>query len=178
MATSALPGLDSVDKTARLSDCGRYRYRLTRTWDRGLPPLGFVMLNPSTADADQDDPTIRRCVGFAKRDGFGGIDVANLYAWRATKPADLLDALDPFGHPTNVDALEDLFRFHPVVIAAWGPKYGETLKRRRHRAHVIGKSDWNPDGRIEVRAMANRHGSALLCLGTTQDGSPRHPSSA
>src|SRR5437868_12651695 len=71
--------------SAVISPCGKFRYRLTRQWGEGAA-LPFVMLNPSTADAEQDDPTIRKCVGFAKRMGYDGIEVVNLYAYRATKP--------------------------------------------------------------------------------------------
>lgn len=78
-----------MNKSAEISGCGTYRYWLQRCWDAALPVLVFIMLNPSTADADQDDPTIRKCIGFAKRNGFGSIEVVNLYAYRATKPADL-----------------------------------------------------------------------------------------
>ena len=74
---------------ALLSSCGTYRYRLWRYWHTEREPLIFIMLNPSTADAMQDDPTIRKCIGFAKRLGFGGIEVVNLFAYRATDPRDL-----------------------------------------------------------------------------------------
>ena len=74
---------------AVVSDDGLYRYILTRTWDRSLPALVFCMLNPSTADATVDDPTIRKCIGFAQRLGYGGIIVVNLFAYRATKPREL-----------------------------------------------------------------------------------------
>src|SRR5689334_16488446 len=77
-----------VRKAASISECGRYRYSLHRWWGAG-ERLYFVMLNPSTADAEVDDPTIRRCMGFARTLGFDGIGVVNLYAFRATKPADL-----------------------------------------------------------------------------------------
>jgi hypothetical protein len=71
---------------ALLSEDGRYRYRLWRLWDDLAPVMVWVMLNPSTADADLDDPTIRKCIGFAKANRHGGIIVVNLFAWRATDP--------------------------------------------------------------------------------------------
>ena len=74
--------------SAVLSECGLYRYRLDRRWADG-PTCGFIMLNPSTADAEVDDPTIRRCIGFAKREACGALIVVNIYPLRATKPADL-----------------------------------------------------------------------------------------
>src|SRR5262249_62207047 len=72
---------------AGFSRCGRYRYWLTRTWDAARPAVCWLMLNPSTADAARDDPTIRRCIGLARRWGHGGIVVVNLFAWRAPDPA-------------------------------------------------------------------------------------------
>ena len=85
--------------SARLSDDRRYRYLLVRRWDNTLPDATFVMLNPSTADERDDDPTIRKCIGFAKRWGCGGIKVVNLYAFRATNPRDCFAAADPIGGP-------------------------------------------------------------------------------
>ena len=81
---------------ALFSECGAFRMMLWRTWSDG-PQVTFVMLNPSTADATHDDPTIRRCVGFAKREGFGCLVVVNLFNFRATKPKDLFQASDPIG---------------------------------------------------------------------------------
>lgn len=87
-------------RAAVLSPCGRYRYELTRRWAPG-PLVGWVMLNPSRADAHTDDPTVRRCVGFAHRWGYGGLIIRNLYALRATDPAALADHLDPVGPDTT-----------------------------------------------------------------------------
>jgi hypothetical protein len=141
--------------SAVISECGLYRYRLTRTWDPAVQALGFVMLNPSTADAEIDDPTIRRCVGFARDWGFGGIAVANLYAFRATKPADLWLAADPVG-PENDEHLAALFTTPSVgmVVAAWG-------------------ANARPD---RVAHVASLPGAITLhALGLTKDGAPRHP---
>lgn len=85
---------------AILSACGTYRYHLWRLWDKALPVMVFVMQNPSTADASHDDPTIRKCIGFAKRHGYGGISVRNIFALRATDERILLTHHDPFG-PEN-----------------------------------------------------------------------------
>ncbi len=89
--------------SAVLSECARYRYRLDRAWERddhGLGTVTWVMLNPSTADADVDDPTIRRCIGFSKAWGYNALTVVNLFAWRATSPRDLCAVEDPVG-PDN-----------------------------------------------------------------------------
>lgn len=90
---------------AVVSGDGRYRYALTRTWRPDAPLLTFVMLNPSTADAYADDPTIRRCIGFARREGAAGIRVANLFAYRATSPAALVGPVDAAADDPRVGPL-------------------------------------------------------------------------
>lgn len=95
---------------------GAYRYRLTRVWDAGLPTMTFVLLNPSTANDTQLDPTLRRCVGFARRDGFGGMAVLNLYAFRTKDPKLMFAASDPVG-PENDRILAEATG---VVVAGWG----------------------------------------------------------
>lgn len=97
-----------IRKTASISECGLYRYLLGRAWGDG-PLLPFIMLNPSTADADIDDPTIRRCMGFAKREGTSGVSVANLFALRSKDPSALLTVSGRVG-PGNEFALEMLTR--------------------------------------------------------------------
>ena len=86
-----------TNKDAVLSECKKYRYMLRRVWDRTKPACLFIGLNPSTADATVDDPTIRRCVGFADSWGYGELVVGNLYAFRATKPKDMFNQDDPVG---------------------------------------------------------------------------------
>lgn len=141
--------------TARISACGHYRYELRRGWPKAGPLHCWVMLNPSTADAQQDDPTLRRCVSYSWRWGARGIVVVNLFAWRATKPAELLAAADPVG-PENDDAIRAAVAECDVVIAAWGA----------HKARRIG-------GRATlVRAMLPTH---TRCIGFTAGGEPRHP---
>lgn len=88
-AMAFLPAVPTVKKGAVISECGRYRYQLWRIWDEEKPKVLFIMHNPSTADANDDDPTIRRCIAFAKSWGYGGIYVGNISAYRATNPSDL-----------------------------------------------------------------------------------------
>lgn len=147
--------------SADLSVDGRYRYRLTRTWslDQLAARLTFVMLNPSTADANVDDPTIRRCIGFAKRAGYAGLIVVNLYALRATKPAALWAADDPIG-PDNGAFLHEAVavagRAGRPVVAAWGVN--------ARRLDVVAFCE-----------LAVRYNTRLTCLGVTKDRHPRHP---
>ena len=143
---------------AVISPDGFYRYELWRAWDREKPMLGFVMLNPSTADATQDDPTIRRCVKRAANEGFGGIVVQNLYAYRTPSPKLLWDArdyggVDVIGRENNA-YLEGLYFVAPVVVCAWGA--GARLDRVVVVVDLLSECD-------------------LRCLGRTKDGHPRHP---
>jgi hypothetical protein len=132
---------------------GAYRYVLWRRWDAFRPGVTFVMLNPSTADADRDDPTIRRCLGFARAWGFGGLLVVNLFALRAASPRTLRTAPDPIG-PRNDGFLARAARDAHTLIVAWGD------------GGVLG-------GRGE--AVLRRLPQIPFCLGTTRAGQPRHP---
>lgn len=80
---------ETIEKGAEISECGKYRYRLWRKWDNSKPLVLFIMLNPSTADGADDDPTIRRCIGFARSWCYGGILVGNIFPYRATNPKEL-----------------------------------------------------------------------------------------
>jgi hypothetical protein len=109
-----------MKRSAVISDCGAFRYRLTRNWtDDTASVLLFVMLNPSTADADIDDPTIRKCIGFAKRLGYGGIEVVNLYAYRATDPKELKAAGYQLGPDNDRHTMAAIRRAANVALA-WG----------------------------------------------------------
>lgn len=144
---------------AKVSEDGLYRYTLGRRWGYEFGAAVFVMLNPSTADADVDDPTIRRCVGFAKSLGMDALHVVNLYAFRATKPADLWRAADPIG-PEADETLRETFKAaaqeQRPVIAAWG---ANAAPLRAQFAVTI----------------AHAAGCELQALGVTKDGMPRHP---
>jgi hypothetical protein len=154
-----LPLLATEVADAVLSDCGTYRYRLTRRWDDKLPALGWVMLNPSTADASKNDPTIRRCIGFAKRWRYGGIVVRNLYALRATNPDLVFTNPAPVG-PLNGDELALAAFSEPVTMLAWGAR--APISRAKHVAKLL----W-------LRSQI--HGTRLAVLGWTKDKSPGHP---
>ena len=132
----------------------RYRYRLWRRWDRSRPAIAFCMLNPSTADARRDDPTIRRCIGFARAWGYGGLEVVNIFAMRATDPRALRSARDPVGPRNDAFMLRAAAR-SPVVIA-WGV-HGALRDRGNEALRLLGST------------------SLLLALGRTRSGAPRHP---
>lgn len=138
-----------------------YRYRLWRELSEGLVDqegrVLFVMLNPSTADASFDDNTIRRCMGFARREGFAVLDVVNLFAFRARNPRRLDEQADPVG-PFNDRAIESAALAAQAVVFAWGA----LPDRRQARAAQV----WN------IVEDANHR---PYCLGTTRDGHPRHP---
>lgn len=148
---------DLFDKSsAILSDCGRFRYALKRRWGDG-PQALFIMLNPSTADASADDPTIRRCIGFAKREGCGGLRVENLYAFRATDPNTMFSHAHVAVGATDQFISVALDESDGPVIAAWGAD-----KRAQNRARRV----------IEILRGC---GARVVCLGKTANGSPRHP---
>lgn len=142
-----------LDAGADISACGLYRYRLWRTWEEGtdVRRVLFVMLNPSIADGTQDDPTLRRCVGFAQSWGYGALTVCNLFAFRATDPSELLvRGVDVVG-PDNDAALARASTEAHLVVAAWGafraagqrvPTVLASL-RQRHIVHALALAKGN-----------------------------------
>lgn len=148
---------DTVRRSAVISPCGKFRYMLQRAW-APTDSLTFVMLNPSTADAETDDPTIRKCMGFAKRFGYGGIVVVNLYAFRATDPRALWAAGAPEG-PGNAWHIRcAVTESDGVVVCAWG------AQARRNRAHAEAMFRW-----------IARCGGTPMALAKLADGVPAHP---
>lgn len=144
-----------------MSDCGRYRYSLAREWDAKLETLCWLMLNPSTADASKDDPTIRKVVGFTRRAGFGSVIVVNLFAWRATDPDDLRTEIrrpggDPEGRE-NQDRILVAARVSDAVVCAWGAQ------------------PWARYQALRVLEWLRERDTRLLCLGRTKAGDPMHP---
>ena len=92
---------DDICRSAGFSRCGRYRYWLRRIWDPALAHCVFIGLNPSTADATEDDPTLKRCISFAQKWGYGSLLLVNLFSLRATDPRGLKMAADPIGPKTD-----------------------------------------------------------------------------
>lgn len=142
---------------AMISPCSRYRYALWRTWDTTRPTLGFIGLNPSTADHTEDDNTIRRCIGFGRRMGYGGLLMLNLLAYRETDPSvvDLRrrEGVDVVG-PENDAYLAMLIPTCAKVVACWGFN-GAVLLHRHEDVMATHRNLW--------------------CFGKTVGGYPRHP---
>jgi hypothetical protein len=153
-------------KAATISPCGRYRSHLSRMWspvrdDPQKEHALFVMLNPSTADAEVDDPTIRRCVGFARAWGCTGVAVVNLFDWRATDPSELLSVLvsnTPLNSAYADETIASAMAQTHVVVAAWGALHPKLAYRAS-----------------EVAAIAAKRDRTLHHLGLTKAGWPRHP---
>lgn len=150
------------------SPCRRYRYTLWREWDCDLLTgcsddsrhahefVQFIGLNPSTADETKDDPTIRRCIGFAKAWGYGALCMTNLFAWRDTLPENMMKAAEPIG-PENDKTLLKCAAQAGVIVAAWG-KGG------------------NFNGRgIAVCELLRADGRSVSFLKLNSDFSPAHP---
>ena len=134
--------------SAVISEDGQYRYMLTREWDKSKPKVGYIMLNPSTADADNDDNTMRKIIKITRNLGYGGLVVTNLYAYRTPHPDDL-NVEDPFG-PKNKRYIELMLKMCPMVIYAWG-------NHGREPAWL-------------TKAVENPY-----CFKITKEGAPNHP---
>lgn len=148
-----------MHRDAVISTCGIYRYSLTRTWDTDLKSLCIIGLNPSTADAFKDDPTIRRCIGFGQRWGYGSLVMVNLFAYRATDPTELLRAkdrgLDIIGE-MNDEAIVDAASACSLTICAWG-----------------SNKSWGRDRRVLTWLMGA--GIVPHVFRLNNDGGPGHP---
>ncbi|WYL96639.1 MAG: DUF1643 domain-containing protein [Gloeotrichia echinulata IR180] len=142
---------------AKIDSTEKYRYLLGRKWDVNLPQVTFVMLNPSTADADKDDRTLTRCINFAKSWGYGSLEVVNLFAYRATQRSDLYQAPDPVGSKNNCYIKLSTKRADSIIVAWGGGKFPKIMNRNEEVLSLIS-------------------GKTLYSLGRlTKDGHPRHP---
>ncbi len=141
----------SINKSATFSNCRKYRYALSRSWDDKKKIVLFIGLNPSTADEKKDDPTIRRCINYAQSWGYGGLQVANLFAYRATKPTKLRYVENPVGDD-NDQQLIKLSKMADLTVAAWGNE------------GVL----FNRDKQV-IKLIPN-----LMCLKINKSGQPAH----
>lgn len=140
---------------ATISPCRRYRYKLWREWDASRPAVVFCGLNPSTATASRDDPTIRRELGYARDWGFGKLIKVNAYGWRSPDPKAMLQAEDPIG-PENLAIVLSEARHAALFVAAWGNHI------RDRDAFVL-------------RTLLRQSGVRIHVLRLTKAGNPEHP---
>jgi hypothetical protein len=143
---------------ATISPCGQYRYRLSRDWRLAHQEENvclFVMLNPSTADGLKDDPTLRRCIYFAQREGHTSLEIVNLFAWRSPNPKVLAEDWVRSVGPENDEHIERAAQRAKRIIAAWGTN--ETMGRANAVLRVL------------------RRYQDVFCLRTTKAGHPEHP---
>lgn len=146
-----------LENDAVISDCGKYRYLLRRTWDHAKPRALLIMLNPSTADARQDDATIRSCVRLLVGLGYGSFEVVNLFAWRATDPKELPTPPSMATGPNNPRTIDAAVGRCDTVICAWG-------------AHPYAAK--NAPGALDIVRL---YRPAAYCFGKTKAGAPKHP---
>lgn len=141
-----------MQKDALLSEDRMYRYGLSRVWDKSKPYALFIGLNPSTADENKDDPTIKKCVDYVLKWGYGGLKMTNLFAYRATLPSDLRKAKEPIG-VDNDKYIKELSKSAAITIVAWSND-GSYLDRDKEVLRLIK----NP-----------------MCLNINKSGQPSHP---
>jgi hypothetical protein len=157
--------MEFLKSTALISDCQKYRFHLTRVWDESKPSICWMLLNPSTADAEKLDPTLTRCLGYSVDWGYGQMHILNIFAFRATDPKVMMAVADPVGHnilvggtPVSNDGYLTLIPgICHMTVAGWGG--GGTFKGRY----------------VEVAKLAQVRGLKFQCLGQTKTGQPRHP---
>ena len=141
-----------VNKNATFSDCRKYRYALSRTWNGKKKTILFIGLNPSTADEKIDDPTIRRCINYAQNWGYGSLLMVNLFAYRATMPSELKNVKNPIGNDNDLHIIE-LSKKADIAVAAWGNE-GSLLNRDKEVKKILPN---------------------LMCLKINKSGQPAHP---
>ena len=141
-----------VNKNATFSDCRKYRYALSRTWNGKKKTILFIGLNPSTANEKIDDPTIRRCINYAQNWGYGSLLMVNLFAYRATLPSELKNVKNPIGNDNDIQIIE-LSKKADIAVAAWGNE-GTLLNRDKEVKKILPN---------------------LMCLKINKSGQPSHP---
>jgi len=141
-----------VNKNATFSDCQKYRYALSRTWNGKKKTILFIGLNPSTANEKIDDPTIRRCINYAQNWGYGSLLMVNLFAYRATMPSELKNVKNPIGNDNDLHIIE-LSKKADIAVAAWGNE-GNLLNRDKEVKKILPN---------------------LMCLKINKSGQPSHP---
>ncbi len=146
-------------KAATISNCGKYRYQLSRTWNNGLPPAAFIMLNPSTADDKEDDNTIRKCIAYCKSWGYGSLHVVNLFPYRTKSPAEMMkiDELSDEVMARNDIEITHAINNCDIVICAWS----------NHGSHK--------NESIRIKELLIAHDAQTYYLQINKTGEPAHP---
>ena len=171
---------------AMFSPCRSYRYSLWRTWDSQKPIVVFIGLNPSTADETVNDPTMRRCIGFARLWGYGGMVVVNLFAYCATKPTVLRHVADPVGKDTD----SWIYTLCQYVARQVGGEHNSLDCEEAGQTHGSEKSHYESVSAKVILCWGNQgclkgRDRTLLtlitpiitpyCLAMTKQGYPAHP---
>ena len=141
-----------IYKNATFSSCRKYRYSLSRIWDKKKKYVLFIGLNPSTANEEEDDPTIRRCVNYSKDWGYGGFIIVNLFAYRTALPSNLKKVKYPIGSE-NDKYIVTLSKKADITVAAWGNN-GSLYSRDKQVLNLV---------------------PSLMCLKINKSGQPAHP---
>lgn len=150
-------------KGATFSPDRLYRYALWRIWHMAGSRIAFIGLNPSTADEEENDPTVQRCINHAKRLGYGGMYMLNLFAWRDTDPAGMMTRDYPVEHPhpsykgANDNSILSRCKKAGKVVLCWG-NLGKHIKRDEEVLNLLNEVDYK-----------------LFCFGITNLGCPKHP---
>ena len=144
--------MKTINKNAVFSSCRKYRYSLTRSWNSADGYVLFIGLNPSIADEMVDDPTLKRCINFAKDWGYGGLIMVNLFAYMATYPSELKKATLPIGKENNKHILNG-YQKSQLTVIAWG-----------NDGYLLGRDK-------EVLAIIENP----MCLNINKSGQPAHP---
>ena len=142
-------------RAAIFSKDRKYRYVLKRIWDDKIKSCLFICLNPSTANEIEDDPTIRRCIGYANSFGYGGMVMVNIFAYRSTNPKKLKKVNNPIGKENN-KYIEEMCLKADKIILAWG-----------------NNGELNNRGDIVIKELQQRY--KLYCFGMNKSGQPKHP---
>jgi len=141
-----------IYKNASFSSCRKYRYSLSRIWDKKKKHVLFIGLNPSTADEEMDDATVRRCLNYAKNWGYGGFIMVNLFAYRTTFPSELKQVQYPVGKDNDKYIIK-LSKKADITVATWGNN-GNLYNRDKQVLSLV---------------------SNLMCLNVNKSGQPAHP---
>lgn len=142
---------------AIFSEDKKHRFVLWRYWKPGRPLVLFIGLNPSRAGEFYNDPTIRRCISFAKRDGYGGMLFGNLFSLRSTNPVVIKNDREAANHPSHYTLLTGMLHLCSTVVPCWG------------------SWDFIEAAELKVHSLIQAAGKPVMCFGRNKDGTPKHP---